>query len=272
MDARNGIEQAATAARAAEQRAAPWVATLARLGYAAKGVVYILIGSIAARAAFGLSDEVEGWNGAIEALRDEPFGGVMLWLIGIGLAGYVIWRFVAAIRNPENEDAAHRAFFVFSGAAYTGLALAALRMAMGSSGNERDTQWTTTLMDKPFGRVLVGFAGLGAAAYGLQQLWSAWTVDLDERLDLSRLSAPARAWVVRLGRFGTAARGVVLVMLGYMFMHAAVKARPDEAGNVEGVLDSLRDTPWLLAAIALGFIAYGLYNVVRARYRRIRAA
>jgi hypothetical protein len=61
-------------------------------------------------------------------------------------------------------------------------------------------------------------------------------------------------------------------MLGYIFMRAALKARPDETGNVEGVLESLRDTPWLLGVVALGFVAYGLFNLVRARYRRIRAA
>ena len=272
MDARSGIDQAAAVARGAERKAAPWVERLARLGYAAKGVVYILIGAIAARAATGGGGDVEGWNGAIESLRDEPLGGLMLWLIGIGLLGYVVWRFVAAIRNPEDDDAAHRVFFVFSGLVYAGLALEALRLAAGSGGGGGDTHWTSTLMEQPFGRALVAIAGLGAAGYGLQQLWRAWTVDLDERLDLSGLSASARAWVVRLGRFGMAARGVVLVMLGYMFLRAAMKSRPSEAGNVEGVLDSMRDTPWLLAAIAFGFIAYGIFNVVRARYRRIRAS
>lgn len=276
MDARNGLENAASsvaaAARGAERKAAPWVERLARLGYAAKGVVYVLIGFIAARVAFGGGGEVEGWNGAIESLRDEPLGGLMLWLIFIGLVGYVVWRFVAAIRNPENDDAAHRVFFVFSGLLYGGLALETFRAATGSGGSENDTHWTSTLMEQPFGRVLIGLVGLGAAGYGIQQLWRAWTIDLDDQLDLSRLSATARTWVVRLGRFGTAARGVVLVMLGYIFIRTALNAQPSATGNVEGVLDSMRDTPWLLAVISLGFVAYGVFNLVRARYRRIRAA
>ena len=267
----DGMEQVASAARGAERRAAPWIERLARLGYAAKGVVYVMIGYIAARAAANSGRQVEGWNGALSELRDEPMGAAMLWLIGLGLAGYVVWRFVAAVRNPENEDVGHRVFFVMSGVVYAGLALEAFRLATGS-GSSSDTHWTSTLMEQPFGRVLVAVAGLGIAGYGLQQLWSAWTIDLDKRLDLSRLSAGARAWVVRFGRFGTAARGIVLVMLGYIFVRAAMKERASEAGNVEGVLDSLRDTPWLLGAIALGFIAYGLFNLVRARYRRIRAA
>ena len=268
----DGMEQVASAARGAERRAAPWIERLARLGYAAKGVVYVLIGYIAARVAFGKSGEIEGWNGALAELRDEPMGAAMLWLIGLGLLGYVVWRLVAAIRNPENEDAGHRVFFLFSGVVYAGLALEAFRMAMGNGGSSNDTHWSSTLMEQPFGRVLVGIAGLAIAGYGVQQLWRAWTIDLDDQLDLSRLSAAARAWVVRLGRFGTAARGIVLVMLGYIFLRGAMRERASEAGNVEGVLDSLRDTPWLLAVVALGFIAYGLFNLVRARYRRIRAA
>lgn len=270
MDARSGIEQAAAVARGAERQAAPWIERLARMGYAAKGAVYILVGAIAARAALGGGGDVEGGSGAIESLRDEPFGGPMLWLIGIGLVGYVVWRFVAAIRNPENDDVGHRVFYVFSGLLYAALALEAFRLATGSGGGG-DTHWTSTLMEQPFGRALAAIAGLGAAGYGIQQLWRAWTVDLDERLDLSRLSASARTWVVRLGRFGMAARGVVLVMLGYMFIRTAMKSQPSGAGNVEGVLGSMRDTPWLLASIALGFVAYGIFNLVRARYRRIRA-
>ena len=272
MDTRNGLEQAAAAARGAERAAAPWIERLARLGYAAKGVVYVLIGFIAARVAFGGGGEVEGWNGALGTLRDEPFGQAMLWLIALGLIGYVVWRMVAAIRNPENEDTAHRVFFVFSALVYGALALEAIRLASGAGGSGGDTHWSSTLMEQPYGRLLVALAGIAIAGYGLQQLWHAWTVDLDDRLDLSRLTAGARAWVVRIGRFGMAARGVVLVMLGYIFIRGAMKERSTEAGNVEGVLDSMRDTPWLLGVIALGFIAYGVFNLVRARYRRIRAA
>lgn len=271
MDGRDELRQVAASARVAERKAAPWIERLARFGYAAKGIVYVMIGFIAARVAFGGRGDVEGWSGSIQLLRDEPLGALMLWLIGFGLFGYVVWRAVAALRNPENESAGHRVFFGFSALAYAGFALEAFRAAAGNGGGEGDTHWSSTLMEQPYGRLLVGLAGLGVAGYGIQQLWRAWTVDLDRRLDLSRLSAAARAWVIRFGRFGVAARGVVLVILGYMFVEAALGSGAADAGNVEGVLESMRDRPWLLAAIALGFIAYGLFNLVRARYRRIRA-
>ena len=271
MDAREGLGQAAATARNAERRAAPWIETLARAGYAAKGVVYILIGFIAARVAFGNGGNVEGSTGAIRTLRDETFGTAMLWLIGLGLLGYVVWRLVAAIRNPENAKTGKRAFYVVSALVYGALALEALRLATGSGGGS-ETHWTSTLLAQPFGRVLTGIVGLAIAGYGIQQLWRGWTADLDRRLDLSPLSATTRTWVRRLGRFGLAARGVVLVILGYIFLRAALDAQASESGDVEGVLGSMTDKPWLLAVIGLGFIAYGAYTVVLARYRRIRAA
>ena len=271
MDAKEGLGQAAATVRNAERHAAPWIETLARVGYAAKGVVYILIGVIAARVAFGEGGDVEGGSGAIRSLRDEPFGTTMLWLMGLGLVGYVVWRLVAAIRNPENEKKGKRVFYVVSALVYGALALEALRLATGSGGGG-ETHWTSALLAQPFGRVLAAIAGLAIAGYGIQQLWRGWTSDLDRRLDLSSLSATYRTWVRRLGRFGLAARGVVLVILGYIFLRAALDAQSSESGDVEGVLGSMTDTPWLLAVIGLGFVAYGAYNVVLARYRRIRAA
>ena len=271
MDARDEIERAAAVARGAEREAAPWIEMLARLGYAAKGVVYILVGYIAASAAFGSGGDVEGSSGAIQSLRDEPLGTLLLWLVALGLVGYVAWRLVSAIRNPENEDTPHRVFYGVSAVIYAALALETIRLAQGGGGGG-GTHWTATLLEQPFGRVLAGLVGLAIAGYGLLQLWNAWTSDLDDRLDLSSLSATARTWVIRFGRFGLAARGIVLVMLGYIFLRTALNARPSGDGSVEGVLESLRDQPWMLGAIALGLVAYGAYNVVRARYRRIRAA
>lgn len=270
MSVRNEWRDAAAAARGMEHGAAPWIEKLARFGYAAKGVVYILVGVIAARAAFG-SGDAEGSGGALGSLRDEPLGQALLWLIAIGLFGYVVWQAVLAVRNPERDETGKRIFHGVSAVIHAGLALTALRLAQGGAeGGGSDV--TASLMAAPFGRILVGLAGLLIAGYGIQQIWKAWTVDLDEHLDLARLSATARTWVVRLGRAGLAARGIVMALLGYMFITAAFRADASGTNDVEGVLDSMRDQPWLLAIVALGLVAYGIYSLVRARYRRIRAA
>ncbi|MFW6331381.1 MAG: DUF1206 domain-containing protein, partial [Gemmatimonadota bacterium] len=154
------------------------------------------------------------------------------------------------------------------------LAVEAARMALSGAGGGGGgaSHWSATLMQQPFGRWLVAAAGVAVGVYGLQQLLNAWRVDLDDQLALGSLSRSARRWTIRLGRLGLAARGVVFGIIGYYFVRSALQASPSEARGVGGVLSSLQDTPWLLGVIAVGLVAYGLYNMVRARYRVIRPA
>ena len=124
-------------------------------------------------------------------------------------------------------------------------------------------------MQQPFGPWLLGLAGVGIAFLGLQQLISAWRVDLDDQLTLGSMSPGARPWAVRAGRFGLAARGVVFGIIGCYVVVAAIQSDPSEARGLEGVLESLEQTPWLLAVVALGLVAYGIYSTVLAWHRRI---
>lgn len=271
--AREGQRAADTAAR----EAAPWVERLARAGYAAKGVVYILVGGLAVAAAAGQGGETTGSSGALSTLSDTTWGRMVLGLIAIGLAGYVVWSVVRAVRDPEDEGTGSRLFFGLTAVIYALLAVEAARMALsgpsgGGGGGNGAAHWSAQLMQQPFGLWLVGAAGVAVAGYGLQQLINAWRVDLDDQLALGRLSAAGRTWAVRAGRAGLAARGVVFLIIGYYFVQSALQATPSEARGIDGVLDSLRDTPWLLGVIALGLVAYGVYNLVRARYRVIRPA
>lgn len=269
-----GATRVEAAARSAARDARPWVELLARLGFAAKGAVYIMIGGFAAAAAFAGGGQTTGGSGALATVADDAWGRVLLGLIAVGLVGYVVWRLVSATLNPEHEKTGTRVFFAITAVIYGALAIEAARLALtgAGGGGGGESHWVAELMRQPFGQLLVGIAGLGVALYGLQQIWNAWRVDLDERLDLGAMTARARAWTIRFGRFGLAARGLVLAIIGGFFLVAAVQADPSEARGVGGALSTMRDTPWLLGLVALGLIAYGLYQLVRARYRRIRVA
>lgn len=269
-----GGARAGAAVRGAAREAAPGIELLARLGFAAKGAVYILVGGLAAAALAG-GGQTTGSSGALATLVDETWSRVLLGAIALGLIGYVVWRAVSATLNPERDGGGKRAFYAVSAAIYAALALEAGRLALtgaGGGGGDSAAHWSAELMRQPFGQILVAVVGLAVALYGLQQIWNAWRVDLDERLDLTAMSGSARVWTVRLGRFGLAARGVVLAIIGGFFLVAAFQADPSEAQGVGGVLAMMRGTPWLLGIVALGLIAYGLYQIVRARYRRIRMA
>lgn len=269
-----GAASVERATHSAARSAAPWVEMLARLGFAAKGAVYIMMGLIAASAAFTGGGRTAGSSGALATLADSTWGRLALGLIAVGLGGYVLWRALSAALNPEHEKAGARAFYAVTAVIYAGLALEAGRLAMGQIGRGDDgaAHWSSELMSQPFGQLLMGVVGLGVLLYGLQQIWHGWRVDLDERLEMSSMSRSARGWTTRLGRFGLAARGVVFTIIGGFFLVAAIQSDPSEALGIGGALGMMRRIPWLLGIVALGLVAYGLYQLVRARYRRIRAA
>lgn len=273
------IPGASRAADAAAREAAPWVEKLARLGYAAKGAVYMLVGGLAVAAALGTGGDTTDTSGALGSLAGSTPGRIVLALIAIGLAGYVVWGLVRAIGNPEGSGTGHRIFYGVTAIIYGFLLVEASRLVVsgsgggGSSGSNGDAaHWSAEIMQQPFGHWILGAAGLAIGIYGLQQLINAWRVDLDDQLALGRMSSQGRRWAVRAGRFGLAARGIVFAIIGYYLVHAAVRSSPSEARGLDAVLDAMRDTPWLLGVIALGLVAYGLYNLVRARFRVIRPA
>lgn len=269
-------------ARQAPTEAAPWVRRLARLGYAAKGVVYTLVGGLALAAAFGERGQAEGTDGALASVVGAPFGRALLGVIAFGLVGHVVWRLVQAGLDPEGRgtDAkglAQRVGLALSAAIYSALALEALRLAQGIGGGEGGdsaSHWTARALDLPLGRVLVGLAGLGIAAYGIAQGIKAVRSDVCKKLDLSGLSAQAKTTVERIERAGLAARGVVFVLTGGFLVSAAWQERAAEARGLDGVLRTLEGQPYgpvLLGVIAVGLAAYGVFQFVQARYRTIRA-
>lgn len=264
--------------------AARGIVLLARAGYAAKGIVYIVIGALAARVAAGFGGETTDQYGALDAIRNGPLGTIALVIIGVGPLGYMIWRIVAAATDAEGDGSdpmsigkrfAHGA----RGIAYGVLGVSALR-ALGNRSDDsaghaqRTRDWTARLLDLPYGRALVVAAGLGVIGYAGYQVYRAGTDKVKKHLDLAG-AGPGRAeWVVRLGRIGIAARAVVFALIGAFLVQAGMHRDSSEAGGIAQSLDAVAAAPFgrvALGAVALGLVAYGIYQLATARYRRIRA-
>jgi Domain of Unknown Function (DUF1206) len=271
-------------AKRAVRGGAPWIERLARVGFVAKGLVYLIIGGLALQAALGRGGETTGSEGALLTILRQPYGRVLLFIVAIGLAGYAAWRFVQAGLDPEGmgrdgNRVLQRVGYAISGVIHAGLALAAARMALGfGQGENRDSgaqDWTALVLAQPLGRWIVAAVGLGIVAFGLAELVRAYRTDLPKQLDLSRLDPSARKWVVRFGRMGMAARGIVFALIGGFLVRAALTYDSSQARGLGGALESLHGQPygpWLLALVAIGLIAFGVFELVQARYRRIYAA
>ena len=271
-------------AKRAVREAAPWVKVLARVGFAAKGVVYLIIGALAFQAALGQGGETTDPEGALQTVLRQPYGWLLLVVIAAGLAGYALWRFVQAALDPEGAGTrdtrfVQRAGYAISGVLHAALALQAARLAFGLSGarggDSGPQDWTALVLAQPMGRWIVVAVGVGVAAFGVTELVRAYRTDLPKQLDLSRLGPSAGKWVVRSGRMGMAARGLVFGLMGAFLVRAAATYDPSEARGLGGALRSLHEQPhgpWLLAVVAIGFVAFGLFELVQARYRRISTA
>lgn len=278
--ARNGpsVGEAGRHAERAARKAGPWIERLARIGYVAYGVVYVLVGALSVRAAFG-GGRTTGQEGAMRQVLLAPLGRVMLGMIAVGLLAYAAWRLFQGILDPEDEgnDAkgiVKRAEHVLNGVFHASLAFSAggLALGAGSGGGNSPDDWTTRLLAQPFGRWLVVIVGAGVVGAGLYQFYKAYGADFRDELESGEMSARESRWATRTGRLGYAARGVVFCMIGVFLVRAALETDPDRARGLGGALQTLAHGPfgaYILGAVALGLLAYGAFMFVMARYRRI---
>jgi hypothetical protein len=264
---------------AAADEIAPWVERLARLGYAAKALLYITIGILAAQAGLGRGGRTTDTRGALHVVHDATFGRVMLLIVAAGLLGYAVWRVVEAVIDPERRGTsakavALRASFAVRGLFYAGLGLTAFRLAAGSGSGgsgQNAKHWTARAFRLPGGEALVWVAAAGFTAYGIYQLYRAYAPKLGRQLDLSSIRPQLRDWVVGVSRFGLAARGVVFLLIGFFLTRAAEWHDPGQAGGLRESLRTLASIGrWPFVVVALGLVAYGVYELVNARYRKIR--
>jgi len=262
--------------------AAPWIERLARVGYAAKAVLYTVVGVLALQSAFGRGGQTTGSRGALSTLVRQDFGALILVVIAAGLFGYAAWRLIEAILDPERRGTnpkglALRASYAARGVLHAALGVQAVRVATGAAhgGGQAVEAWTSRVLDAPLGRWLVIGAGLAVAGYGIYQLYRAWAAKLSRQLDLASVSREAGSWLIKVCRFGIGARGVVFGMCGWYLVRAGIAHDPTAAADTGEALGAIERQPfgeWLLGVVAVGLIAYAAYEMVQARYRVIRPA
>jgi hypothetical protein len=262
-------------------KARPWVEKLARLGYATKGVVYTIIGVIAALAALRGGGRTADSRGALEEIVRQPYGRVMLIVVAVGLACYALWRLTQGVLDTEDKGSewkglAVRAGYACIGFVYFGLGYSAVSLVLGGgagdSSDEKSRAWSATFMALPFGRLLVGLGGLGFIGFGLWQCYKAYKRKFREKLKRGEMGEHTSDFITRAGQFGLASRGVVFGVVGVFLIQAALHARAHEARGLGGALHALEERaygPWILGVVALGLVAYGFLMFAHALYRRI---
>lgn len=248
----------------------PAYLTLVTVGLIAFGVIHALVGWICLKLATGSGGGEASNQGALADLAATPGGGILLWVIVVGMAALVVWQLVeAAVGNTQfsgKKRTMKRVSSAGRAVVYAALAATCAKMAIGAgakSSNQAPQDTTATLMGQPFGQVLVGVVGLVVAGMGVAQIIKG----VRRKFVEEDLDAGVAEWAKKLGVAGWIAKGVALTLTGVLIGWAAVTADAKKAAGLDGALKSLLSLPFgpfLLGTMALGFAAFGAYACVWA--------
>ncbi|MET9609327.1 DUF1206 domain-containing protein [Streptomyces sp. NPDC006512] len=254
---------------------------MARCGLVARGLLYVLIGVIAVRVAFGGSGggEEADRTGALQELAEKPFGGVLVWAVGIGLVCMTLWRLSEAVlgaAGPDGDKVGKRLAAAARTVFYGVVAFSVLSFAAGSgggqSGDEQSRDVTAQALDLPGGPWWVAAAGAGIAIGGVVIAVQAVRRTFRKHLAMDRQPEGVRKAVELLGVVGGLARGAVFAAVGAFVVHAAVSYDPAKAKGVDDTLRTFAETPagpWLLVAVAAGLVLFGVFSWAMAIWRRV---
>jgi hypothetical protein len=251
---------------------------LARAGLAARGVIYGIIAALALKLALGDGGKTTDQQGALKTLAQQSFGEILLVLMAIGLFGYALWRLVRAAighgAEGDRDDAKERIDGVASGIGYGILFVTAVSILAGSGGGGGGgpQQASGGVLDWPAGQVLVILAGLVLLGVAVDQGLKGFKKKFLEKSHTERMSDKVKKVFTAFGVFGHLARMVTFGLMGYFLIKAALDYNPDEAVGLDGALAKLADSaggPFVLGAVAVGLLGFGLYSFMDARYRRV---
>ena len=251
----------------------------ARAGLVAKAISFGLVGVLAINVALDGGGSAPDRQGALRRIAEGGIGRVALIALAIGFAGYAIWRLAQAVfdRGGEGNDPpglAKRAVQLGKAALYAGLCATAVTILVdvgGQSGSEED-KWTARVLDLPAGRWLVAGVGIVIVGVGLFNGWRAVTGGFQKQLETWEISSAERPLVQTVGFAGHIARMLVFALIGLFLIKAAREERAREAVGLDGALQHVAQQSYgrlLLGLLAAGVLAYGLFCLVEARYRRV---
>ena len=258
-----------------------WIENFARFGYAAKGVVYCLVGILACIAAFGSrkSDETSKTD-ALKLIQEQPFGKILLAIVALGLLGYVLWRFIEALKDPHHHGTKAKGILTrigygISALIYLGLSIFAFKLILNgnSSGGEGNTKQSiiNKLMEHEAGLWAIGIVALIIIGKGISHIIKAISGKYRKELKEEKIDHKYRDLLIKAGGIGYFARGVVWGIIGYLLLRAVFNSNPSQAGGADNALSFVEDGfgSLVLGIIALGLICYGIFKILEGMYKKI---
>ena len=250
---------------------------LSRAGFVARALIYAIIGILAFKLAVGHGGKLTNQQGALHTVAQQPFGKLLLTLVAIGLGGYSLWRLVRAGigHGREGSDTGFdRIAGLASGIAYGTLCVLAIEilLGIGGGGAGNTKKATAGVFRWPEGVWIVGIAGVVMIGVALYQGYRGITKQFLDDSKVQEMGPRVKEWISRLGTIGHLARMIVFGLVGIFLIKAAIDYSPSKAVGLDGALAKIVHRsygPFLLGVVAVGLIAFALYSLSDARYRKI---
>jgi hypothetical protein len=247
------------------KRSAP-LQGLARVGYVVDGVLHLLIGILAIATIFGTEAKTDE-HGALARIASQPFGDAVLWLTAAGFAGLTIFHVLDALLLRQAWD---RLSSALRAVAYAALGFVTVEVALGHGTTDAPDTVSAAVLAQPAGAALLLLVAAAILLVGVRLVIKGATRRFTA--DLRMPGAPADTPILAIGAAGYIARGIAFCTVAVLFAIAAVTTNSSRAGGLDEALEQLAELPFgalVLAVIALGFIAFGAYCFVRARFARL---
>ncbi|MBC8052266.1 MAG: DUF1206 domain-containing protein [Sphingobacteriaceae bacterium] len=257
---------------------------IAKFGLAAKGTVYCLIGLLAFMSAFNLGGQTtkkSSNEGVFLFVMDKPAGKIILGIITLGLLCYAVWRFIQTLLDTEQKGKkakglSKRLTYFFSGITYLFLSWVSFKVLSGNGGNSggsSKTDMVSLILHQPAGQWLLGLVAAVMAGIGVYQIWYGNSEKFHKHVNVQALNPEAAHLLMRAGKIGYISRGIVWLVIAFLFFKAALHSKASEAGDTSSAFAFVEQSTfgtYLLAALAIGLICYGVMNFIRAGFEKFK--
>ena len=269
-------QRAAAVIQQAKRAAAP----AAHIGYATKGVFYLVLGWLSLQAAIEVGNTKLSLYTVLLQILTQPFGQVLLAAMVFGIMAYIFWRVAQAIldldkKGTDGSGLIQRIGYLCSGAGYAAIAFSALELILEKTNTEATLEIQEVILfvyRMPLGQLLVALIGVIFLGISFFQFHRTFSTSFSKHFDWSQVGTRIKTIILLLGRIGFACRGVLYVIIGLSLIHASLTLQPENSGGIGFAirqLDRWNHIPWALGVIAVGLLFYGAYAILLARFRII---
>lgn len=253
---------------------------IAIIGHIAKGTVYMVTGVLALFSAFNMGGQKAGKRQVIDYLENQPFGTVIILVLGLGLLCFALWRFIESIYDPNQIGTDKKALgkrfgFFLSGILYASIGVFAILDAFNVTSIANNGSGNTSLQNGMLSAIIFICIGVGLAIKGIFQFMKIKKGEVLKKFNLKGITTTSKRNIVkRIGYAGLLSRGLVTLIIAYFFLAAGFNLNGNSSNTVKGSAQAFSFIQeqvyghWLLGIVAIGLISYGIYMFTMAAYRK----